>query len=47
MDILLVIQQNSKRYKFYFSNYSTRIVESGNARFVKNNESIKVKNLKF
>lgn len=34
----LVIQKNKKKYRFYCPDHSTRIVESGNARLIKNGE---------
>ena len=39
VDISLVIQQSQKGYMFYCPTHSTRIVESGNARFIENGET--------
>lgn len=31
--------EKSKGYRFYYHNYSTRIIEFGNAKFIENGES--------
>ena len=38
VDISLVIQKKLKGYMFYCSNHSMRIVKTGNARFIGNDE---------
>ena len=39
VDFSLVIQKNQKGYMFYCPTHNTRIVETGNARFIKNGET--------
>ena len=38
VDISLVVQKKTKGYRFYYPNHSMKIVETGNARFIKNGE---------
>ena len=39
VDFSLVIQKNQKGYMFYCPTHNTRIVETGNARFIENGET--------